>query len=210
MNWPRYAWNSACRHRRVVIVYLGLLADYQGTDLLLSAMKRVRADQDDVYLLLMGFPNVAHYQQMAAELQISDRVVFTGRVLYEEAPLYLALGDIAVAPKLSLTESAGKLLNYMAVGLPTIAFDTPVAREYLGNNGMFAERGSAESLADHILEVLAHPDLGRSIGQRLRQRAVEQFEWRQSAHIILDAYAELTGRDQNVYIVQQERVPTAD
>ena len=71
-----------------VIVYLGLLADYQGTDLLLAAMQRIRANQDDVYLLLMGFPNVARYQQMAAELQISDRVIFTGRVLYEDAPRF--------------------------------------------------------------------------------------------------------------------------
>ena len=124
--------------------------------------------------------------------------------------VFLALGDMAVAPKLSLTESAGKLLNYMAVGLPTVAFDTPVAREYLGHSGILAERGNAESLADRLLEILIDPDLGRAIGQRLRQRAIEQFEWRQSAHIILDAYAQLTGREQNVYVPQQEHIPTTD
>jgi hypothetical protein len=37
-------------------------------------------------------------------------------------------------PKLSETEGSGKLLNFMAVGLPAVAFDTPVA-QYLGPDG---------------------------------------------------------------------------
>ncbi len=148
-----------------LIVYLGLLAEYQGTGLLLEAMRRIRARHDDVYLLLMGFPGVDHYRGLANELGLSERVIFTGRVLYDTAPLHLALGNIAVAPKLSLTESAGKLLNYMAASLPTVAFDTPVAREYLGPHGLFAERGSAESLADRLCELIEQPDHGAGAWQ---------------------------------------------
>ena len=85
---------------------------------------------------------------------IDDFVTFTGRVPYEQAPVYLALGDVAVAPKLSFTEGSGKLLNYMAVALPTVAFDTPVAREYLGPDGLFAAPGDVESLAQHLCEAL--------------------------------------------------------
>ena len=122
-----------------LIVYLGLLAEYQGTGLLLEAMQRIAQERQDVHLLLMGFPDLDFYRQKAEALGIRARVTFTGRVPYEKAPAYLALGDVAVAPKLSMTEGAGKLLNYMAVGLPTVAFDTPVAREYLGTLGALAE-----------------------------------------------------------------------
>ena len=82
-----------------VIVYLGLLAGYQGTDVLLEAMQMIRGRCPDVYLLLMGFPDVDFYQLRAEDLGIRDRVIFTGRVLYEEAPIHLALGDVAVSPK---------------------------------------------------------------------------------------------------------------
>lgn len=41
-----------------IIVYLGLLAEYQGTDLLLQAMAQVRQQDEDAYLLLMGFPGL--------------------------------------------------------------------------------------------------------------------------------------------------------
>ena len=133
-----------------VIVYLGLLATYQGTDLLLEAFQRILVDHDDVFLLLMGFPGVLYYQMKADSLGIRDHVLFTGRVPYEDAPLHLALGDVAVAPKLSQTESSGKLLNYMAMAMPTIAFDTPVAREYLGEDGIYALRGDSDSLAEKL------------------------------------------------------------
>jgi glycosyltransferase involved in cell wall biosynthesis len=107
-------------------------------------------------------------------------VTFTGRIPYPDAPKYLALGDIAVAPKLSATEGAGKLLNYMAVGLPTVAFDTPVAREYLGLDGLLARRGDVESLAEELAACL-YPEESRTpvdrMKRQLRQRAARLFGW---------------------------------
>lgn len=176
-----------------LIVYLGLLAEYQGTSHLLQAMRMLRTVRDDVHLLLMGFPGVDYYQDRAVELGVRDRVIFTGRVPYEEAPQHLALGDVAVAPKLSLTESAGKLLNYMAVGLPTVAYDTPVAREYLGAHGRFAACGNVEELAANLLALLDDPEQAQRLGQALRRRAAENFSWDAAAEQIIEAYDHLTG-----------------
>lgn len=177
-----------------VIVYLGLLAEYQGTTHLLQAMQIIRQRWADVHLLLMGFPGVAHYQQMAAALGVQDRVTFTGRVFYEEAARHLALGAVAVAPKLSLTEGAGKLLNYMAMGLPTVAFDTPVAHEYLGRAGLFATRGDSASLAEQIMRALDDPALGEGLGRALRQRAIDHFQWQRAGAQLEAAYASLRSR----------------
>ena len=145
----------------------------------------------------MGFPNLDYYAQKAEALGVSDFVTLTGRIPYENAPVYLALGDIAVAPKLSLTEGAGKLLNYMAVGLPVVAFDTPVAREYLGLDGALAERGDVGSLAAELLAYLnlaeAAPEQLRIPGQRLRERAVRTFSWDRAGLLIVQAYRELLG-----------------
>ncbi len=180
---------------RKLIVYLGLLAEYQGTGLLLEAMQRVVQARQDVHLLLMGFPNLDQYAQKAKALGISDFVTLTGRIPYEHAPAYLALGDMAVAPKLSLTEGAGKLLNYMAVGLPVVAFDTPVAREYLGAEGALAVRGDVGSLAANLLAYVHQasitPDQLRIAGQRLRQRAVQTFSWDKAGRLIVQSYQDL-------------------
>jgi glycosyltransferase involved in cell wall biosynthesis len=164
---------------------------------LLEAMQRVVQARQDAHLLLMGFPNLDQYAQKAESLGISDFVTFTGRIPYENAPAYLALGDFAVAPKLSLTEGAGKLLNYMAVGLPVVAFDTPVAREYLGSDGALAERGDVASLAANLLShvdlVDTAPEQLGITGQRLRQRAVRTFSWDRAGGLIVQVYRELLG-----------------
>lgn len=176
---------------RRLIVYLGLLAEHQGTSHLLRALQLLVQRREDVHLLLMGFPGVPVYQRLAQELGVGDFVTFTGRIPYPEAPKYLALGDMAVAPKLSATEGAGKLLNYMAVGLPTVAFDTPVAREYLGQDGVLARRGDVASLADKLYQCLFEMD-GSSqqveLSRQLRQRAVRLFGWQLAGRQIEGVY----------------------
>ena len=201
----RQRW-SIPEHARL-IVYLGLLAEYQGTTHLLQVMQRLRDVRPDVYLLLMGFPGVDTYQAKAAELGVRDRVIFTGRVPYEQAPKHIALGEVAVAPKLSLTESAGKLLNYMAAALPTVAYDTPVAREYLGPSGRLAERGSVDSLFEHLLFLLDQPVAAHAMGERLRQRAIDQFEWQHAGLQIVDAYRVLVERGKPAEVLPKVAVP---
>jgi glycosyltransferase involved in cell wall biosynthesis len=124
---------------------------------------------------------------MAHELGIADHVTFTGKIPYGEARDYLALGDVAVAPKLSATEGSGKILNYMAMGLPTVSFETPVSREYLGDEGIYATKGDPGSLAEAILEALSDPRGGQR-SHALRRKAADSFSWDGAARQILLAY----------------------
>ncbi|HHS98218.1 MAG TPA: glycosyltransferase family 1 protein [Chloroflexi bacterium] len=177
---------------RPVVVYLGLLAHYQGTPHLLRAARILKERRIEVYFLIMGFPSVDTYRQMAAALGVSDRVVFTGKIPYEKAPAMLALGDIAVAPKLSATEGSGKLLNYMAMELPTVAFDTPVSREYLGSLGVYAApAGDPAALADGIQKLVENPPLRRAIGRELRRRAARHFSWERAGRRLVHIYRSL-------------------
>lgn len=182
-----------------VIVYLGLLTEYQGTTHLLQAFDRILSKHSDVYLLLMGFP-VLPYHHKAQEMGIRDSVIMTGKIAYDTVPSYLFLGDVAVAPKISLTEGCGKLLNYMSMALPTVAFETPVAREYLGLNGIYAKCGDVEDLAEK-LENCLYPENAaiqltqsniEATGLNLRQRAKSRFDWHKAGQQIEEIYTQLT------------------
>jgi glycosyltransferase involved in cell wall biosynthesis len=159
-----------------VIVFLGLLSRYQGVDLLLQAAKQLIQNGRNFRLLVMGYPEEP-YRKQAEELNIGSFITFTGRVDYADAPMLLAAGDLAVSPKISETEANGKLLNYMACGLPVVAFDAPVNWELLGDDGIYAAFGDVVDLARCLSTVLADREALRQRGKRLRVRAVEQLAW---------------------------------
>lgn len=176
---------------RKVVVYLGLLAEYQGTPLLVQAAAQLVKARPDVHFLIMGFPGEEGYRDYAHSLGLADHVTFTGKIPYQLAPRYLALGDVAVSTKISATEGSGKLLNYMSLALPTVAFDTPVSREYLDDWGVYAERGNAAALAESLGSVLADEERAAALGAGLRQRAIERYSWEQAGGQIVGIYDSL-------------------
>ncbi len=172
-----------------ILVYVGLLTEYQGVGLLLQALQQLSAHRNDFHLLLMGFPAVAFYQAKAQSLGIGERVTFTGKVAYEQLARYLAAGDIAIAPKLSNTEGNGKILNYASMALPTVAFKTPVSQEYLGSYGIYARERTAPALADAIETALNLSDAERTRrGNALRHRILSHFTWEQVGEQIETIY----------------------
>jgi glycosyltransferase involved in cell wall biosynthesis len=172
-----------------IIAYLGVLTSYQGIDKLLEALLRLRAGRDDFHLLLMGYPGVSHYQARVEALGLTEWVTFTDKIPYDDAPRYLALGDVATAPKLSATEGSGKILNYMAMGLPTVSFNVPVSREFLGDGGIYAPDLTSEALAAALNRALdLSPDERGRLGQYLRQRVIRHYAWDRAAAQIEAVY----------------------
>ena len=156
---------------RKVVVYLGLLAPYQGTDLLLEAASMLKTEMPEAFFVIMGYPGVDSYARQAEQLGLQDRVIFPGRIPFKEAPRYLRIGDVAVTPKMSTSVGAGKIPIYMASGLPVVTFDTPVSREIMGELGAYATYGSARSLADKLKDLLTNETLRESQGRAVRAKA---------------------------------------
>lgn len=173
---------------RRVVVYIGLLDEYRGTSVMLKAAAQLIERGVDVHFVVIGFPNIERYQTLASDLKIADRVTFPGRVPYEDVPLWLSLGDVAIDPKMSATEAAGKVLNYMAIGLPIVAFDIPVMREYLGDLGVYAPLGDAQALATQLAALLDDPVRASELGSKLRERARGKFSWQAAGRAIEQAY----------------------
>ncbi len=149
-----------------IIAYIGVLYPYQGIDYLLCEFKRLIVNQKDIHLLLMGYP-IDRYKRLVRKLDIKDYVTFTGRISYMEAKKYLVLADIGVSCKFITHESNGKLLLYLACGLPVIAVDTPINRELLGNAGVFIKM-KKYALVNAILELINNPTEKHRLNQLAR------------------------------------------
>jgi glycosyltransferase involved in cell wall biosynthesis len=176
-----------------VVVFLGLLNEYQGVDLLIKSIPSVIREVSNAHFLIMGYPDVEKYKKMAKDLGVLDYLTFTGRIDYSEAPRYLNLGDIAVSPKITLSgEGNGKIYNYMACGLPTVVFDFPTNREILGNMGVYAQDADSESLAEKMVELLLDDKRREELRLKVREKAVNDYSWANAGKMIMGIYQNLS------------------
>ena len=180
MFYPRKANEKlAERHgidlSRPRILYMGLLEEYQGTDVLIEAIGKAVKKVPDLLAVIIGYPNVEKYKQLAKEKNIEKNIVFLGKIEYKKVPEYLSLSPVAVAPKIAPTEGDGKLYNYLAMGMMVVAFDRDVAREVMGDAGIYAEFNHAGSLADRIVEAVGDVSMQKAYGEKARKRAVEEL-----------------------------------
>ncbi len=148
-------------HKRV-LGFLGSFYAYEGLGLLLQALPSILESDPEVRVLLVGGgPQEAHLKQLAEELGIEDKVVFTGRVPHSEVQSYYNLVDLLVYPRLSmrLTDLVTPLkpLEAMAQGRLLIASDVGGHKELIRDRetGWLFSAGNAEALANCVMEVFA-------------------------------------------------------
>jgi glycosyltransferase involved in cell wall biosynthesis len=173
-----------------VIVYMGLLKPYQGVDDMIEAARVLVYARGctDAHFLVLGFPDEDLYRAKAAEKGLAEFMTFTGKVDYHQTGRYLALADLAIAPKIAMTEGDAKIYFYMAMGLPVVAYERPASVEILGDLGFYARLNDPVDLARALHEALLQPDLLKARGAANRQKAVDDYSWTAVARRIMEAY----------------------
>jgi glycosyltransferase involved in cell wall biosynthesis len=98
---------------------------------------------------------------------------------------------VAVSAKRSATEANSKLLNHVAAGLATVAYDGPVARGILGEAGIFVPLGDTAALATACITLLEDAGERKWHGPVLRERAVAAFNWSAIAGRLVEVYRDV-------------------
>lgn len=172
-------------------VYMGVLYPYQGIDALIRSAPIALELCPALQFLVIGFPHVEHYRQMAERLGLGERFHFVGKVHYENVPEYLKAGDLAVTPKDSQTEANSKIYNFMAAALPVVAYDTATNRSLLGELGVYVTRGDETGLAKAVGSLAADHTRRKDLGEAVRRKAQEEFSWMEVGRKIVTIYEDL-------------------
>lgn len=90
---------------------------------------------------------------------------------------------------MSETEGAGKITNYLAMGLPVVTFDTAVSREILGDAGIYARYGDVASLAEQLLLALRDEALAAQLQVVGREKAIREHSWELGGQQITAIYS---------------------
>lgn len=175
-----------------VIMYTGGLSKIKGIDLLLHALPDVIKKFPTAVCVIIGYPEIERCKSIVEALGLETRVRFVGQVNYFTLANYLQLATVAVDPKPAGSgEASGKLLNYMAAGLPVVAFDSVNTRAMVGNAGVLAPDETATSLAEAVNSVLDNPSERDVLGKAAAARIKEQFSWDNRITIAIRIYEQL-------------------
>jgi len=183
-----------------LIGFIGSFYAYEGLDILLRAVPALTATRPDLRILLVGGgPEDARLRQLAKDLNIADKVVFTGRVPHEQVQMYYDLLDVLVYPRLSmrLTDLVTPLkpLEAMAQGRVLAASDVGGHLELIvdGKTGVLFKADDPQALADKVgalADAQADWPALRAAG---RQFVESERNWKASVHRYKSIYGRLTG-----------------
>jgi phosphatidyl-myo-inositol dimannoside synthase len=153
-----------------VVVCTARMVKRKGQDTLVKAWPAVLREVPDALLLLVGDgPNRSRVERLAERLGVSDSVIFTGSVPWEEMPAYTDAGDVFAMPCRTRlfgleAEAFGIVfLEAAACGLPVIAGDSggvPEAAQMAAGSNAFVCRGAA-SVERQLGRWLSGPDAAK-------------------------------------------------
>ena len=161
-----------------VILFLGRLHERKGLQFLTPPFAQIAAQDDDARLLIVGPDEgmLTTLQQMVAQHNLTDRVVFTGMLTGADRSAALATADIFVLPAVGEGLSMASL-EAMSAGLPLIV--TPGCNlpdiEARGA-GLLVER-SSDALMQALRTLIADPQRRHTMGEHGRLWVRDVFAW---------------------------------
>lgn len=194
----REAWGLEGKR---VVGFIGSFYRYEGLDLLIEAVARLRRERDDVVLLLVGGGEAREdLQERVKTLGLEKDVVVTGRVPHERIPGVYALVDVLAYPRKSmrLTELVTPLkpLEAMAMGKVFVASDVGGHRELIrdGETGILFPAGDIGALTAALASLLDDPARRREIEARQVPWVREHHSWDRTTAPYVDLYARAFSR----------------
>jgi glycosyltransferase involved in cell wall biosynthesis len=181
--------------RNHVLVYVGEMEVQDGIDYALRALQSLvyQHGREDVLLVLVGDGGYAPtLRKLAHELQLDAYVHFTGWLDTHDLLRYLSVADVGLVPdpKNGLNEycTMVKTMEYMALGLPIVAFDLPETRFSAEDAALYAAPNCIEDFAHNIDALLNDDALRLAMSVAGRRRVEEGMSWDNDRQVLLRAY----------------------
>lgn len=204
---PCRSWGeSACLNiklkegRKYLVVFSGQIGKQDGIDYLLSAIRDYCScyGSDTLFAIVGGGPSQLKMQRLAADLGVQDFVRFSGRVSDEQLCSYLASSDLCVDPspwsEFSNASTMNKIVEYMALGKPIIAFDLLEHRRSALEAARYISPNDTHQFAIGIRELLLDDARRHEMSTFARARFESMLAWELSEERLLAAYGNLTDR----------------
>jgi glycosyltransferase involved in cell wall biosynthesis len=189
---------SLRRGRRYLVSYIGVMGPQDGVDIVLKAADVIVHDlgRKDVAFTLIGSGDC--YEELIElrdSLGLGGHVEFTGRAPDELVARILSSSDVGLSPDpknpLNDVSTMNKTMEYMAYGLPTVAFDLVETRVSAGDAAVYAKPNEVSDYAKKILDLLEDEALRKEMSIIARTRIDEELAWSHQRATYVNVYDRL-------------------
>ena len=189
------------RGRPHLVAYIGVMGPQDGVDLALRAADHVvhELGRDDIAFTFMGSGDShAELVRLRDELGLTDVVDLPGRVPDEFVTDVLSTADLGLSPDplnpLNDVSTMNKTMEYMAFGLPVLAFDLAETQVSAADAARYVRPNDVEEYARAIVDLVDDPDTRTEMGRRGRRRVEDHLAWTHQRRGYLRVFDELVGR----------------
>jgi glycosyltransferase involved in cell wall biosynthesis len=188
---------SVIQRAKYLIGYVGTIGPQDGVDYWIRAVHELvfRFDRCDFLAIIIGNGDaLASTRDLARELRVDRYVWFTGRLPELEVRKCLSAVHVCVQPDplspLNDKSTMNKLMEYMALGKPTVAFDLTETRYSAQAAALYVQPNDEVEFARQVSWLLDNPTERERMGEVGRRRVHEGLAWEYSAGELLRAYSE--------------------
>jgi starch synthase len=143
--------------RDKIVLYVGRLEVEKGVQVLIKAFALLDGDKK-MYIVGKGDYEV-QLKQLVREMDLEDRVTFTGFIDQNEIDGYYDLADVFVHPALWPEPFPRTILEAIAHRLPLLVSSSGSSASIIGPAGLSFKTGDEKDLADKLGALLADEDL---------------------------------------------------
>jgi len=188
------------RGRKHLVAYIGVMGPQDGVDLAVRAAAHVvhELGREDITFTLMGGGDC--YRELVGlrdALGLQDHLEMPGRVPDETVLDVLSTADLGLSPDpknaLNDLSTMNKTLEYMAFGLPVVAFDLKETRVSAAEAAFYVPSGDVAAYGRAMVDLLDDGYRRESMGETGRRRIEEGLGWPYQRDAYIGVFDALVG-----------------
>ena len=161
-----------------VTTYMGSLFSFSGLLQVVADFSKL-SEASDRLLIIGGGEIENELRKKVKELNLENRVIFTGVISYNELPEYLSISDALINPFEStlVTNLAlpHKVLQYLAIGIPTISTKLSGLFESLGDSAGIYWVDSPDKIVEKCMQVKQQSNEEKFAASELGKKFVKEY-----------------------------------
>ena len=171
---------------RKVVLYVGRLSVQKGIDNLIKAFRIVSEKNDNALLYIIGEgPELSNLINLSINLDLSDKVIFLGKVPDSEMETLYSIANVFVMP--SVSEPFGIVaLEAIASNVPTIVSSQSGVSEVIKNT-LKVDFWDTEQMADLILGLINYNEANNEITKNA-YKELDSITWDKAAEKFIEIY----------------------